>query len=55
MEHLYSKNAASGLALSFISFFSTTTGANDLAAFSAVYIKNMSQAALNSHSSGPLG
>jgi phosphate transport system substrate-binding protein len=55
MEHLYSRNAATGLALSFISYFSTATGANDLAAYGAVYIKNMSLAALNSHSSGPLG
>lgn len=53
--HFYSNHAATGLALSFISFFSTPTGQSDLAAFGAVSIKSMSPAALSSHLVNPQG
>src|SRR5205085_5511861 len=53
IEHLYSKQVATGLALSFISFFSTATGAADLTSYGAVPIKNIAQAARSSHTPGP--
>jgi phosphate transport system substrate-binding protein len=53
MEHLYSKQAATGLALSFISFCSTDTAALDLANDGVVSIKDLLPAALNSHMPGP--
>ncbi len=53
IEHLYSNHAAQGLALSFISFCMTATGANDLTSTGAVPYKNMSDAALRSHLPGP--
>ncbi len=53
VEHLYSKQAASGLALSFISFCSTDTAANDLTGDGVVPIKSLLPAALNAHTPGP--
>ncbi len=53
VEHLYSKQAASGLALSFISFCSTDTAANDLTGDGVVPIKSLLPAALNAHMPGP--
>ena len=54
IEHLYSNQVATGLALSFISFFSTPTGTAELANFGAVPIKDIAQAALSSHIPGPM-
>ena len=53
IEHLYSNQVATGLALSFISFFSTSTGVTDLTNFGAVSVKDITQAALSSHIPGP--
>ncbi|HVB73099.1 MAG TPA: serine/threonine-protein kinase [Ktedonobacteraceae bacterium] len=53
IEHLYSRNAAQGVALSFISFCMTNLGASDLASSGAVPYKNMSTLALRSHIPGP--
>ncbi len=53
IEHLYSSRAAKGLALSFISFLSTTAGLADLGNNGVVPFKNMSHTALESHIPGP--
>jgi len=53
IEHLYSNSVATGLALSFISFFSTPTGATDLTEFGAMPIKYIARTALSSHTPGP--
>lgn len=55
MIHLYSNHAASGLALSLISFFTTVDGQNDLAAYGATDVKNVPQTVLNTHLHGPQG
>lgn len=54
IEHLYSKQAATGLALSFISFCSTDSAANDLTSAGVVPIKSLLPAALNAHRPGPM-
>ena len=53
IAHLYTRQGATGLGLSFISFCSTATGAGDLTNNGVVPLKQMSQAALNSHTPGP--
>ena len=53
VEHLYSNQLATGLALSFISFFTTSTGTADLANFGAVPIENIAKTVLNGHMPGP--
>jgi len=53
IEHLYSRQAATGLALSFISFCSTDTAALDLASAGVISIKDLFPAALDSHTPGP--
>lgn len=53
IEHLYSNQAAKGLALSFISFLSTSAGLADLGNNGVVPFKNMSRVALERHIPGP--
>lgn len=53
IEHLYSNHAATGLALSFISFGFTSTGTNDLTNYDAVPVKLIPRAVLSSHLPGP--
>jgi phosphate transport system substrate-binding protein len=53
IEHLYSNRVATGLAISFISFCSTHTGAIDLASAEAVPVQDIAQTALSSHMPGP--
>jgi phosphate transport system substrate-binding protein len=54
IEYLYTKGAAQGAALSFISFCLSTMSINDLAGSGAVPYKNMSEAALRSHLPSPM-
>ncbi|HJT58596.1 MAG TPA: serine/threonine-protein kinase, partial [Ktedonobacteraceae bacterium] len=53
IEHLYSNQVAKGLALSFISFLSTSAGLADLGNNGVVPFKDMSRVALESHIPGP--
>ncbi len=53
IEHLYSNHAATGLALSFISFGFTSTGATDLTNYDAIPVKLIPQAVLSGHLPGP--